>query len=114
MNSKIKKVTLYNKVVEKKATKPKPTAAGDLFQSQTEGRMCGKMERRKQNDKRLVYTMNDLIQLLGIDTVKAYQLVKEPGFPAMRIGRRILIPKEALHTWLKEQTEQGVKPLTKD
>lgn len=67
---------------------------------------------RKRNEK-IVYTMNDLIQLLGIDTVKAYQLVKQPGFPALRIGRRILIPKEGLHKWLEEQMAQGVKPLTR-
>ena len=31
---------------------------------------------------------------------KAYELVKTPGFPTIRIGARILIPIEAYKEWL--------------
>ena len=32
--------------------------------------------------------------------VKAYELVKTPGFPVIRIGTRILIPVDAFKEWL--------------
>ena len=37
---------------------------------------------------------------MGISLPKAYELVKEPGFPTIRIGARILIPIEAYKEWL--------------
>ena len=36
----------------------------------------------------------------GIILPKAYELVKTPGFPTIRIGARILIPIEAYKEWL--------------
>lgn len=37
---------------------------------------------------------------IGISLPKAYELVKAPGFPTIRIGARILIPIEAYKEWL--------------
>ena len=37
---------------------------------------------------------------MGISLPKAYELVKEPGFPTIRVGARILIPVEAFREWL--------------
>lgn len=37
---------------------------------------------------------------MGISLPKAYELVKTPGFPTIRIGARILIPIEAYKEWL--------------
>lgn len=39
---------------------------------------------------------------LGINMNAAYALVKQPGFPSIRIGKRIIIPKEAYNKWLLE------------
>ena len=52
-----------------------------------------------------LYAMNDvsvqeLSAQMGISLPKAYELVKEPGFPTIRIGARILIPIEAYKEWL--------------
>ena len=38
--------------------------------------------------------------LLGISLPKAYELVKQPGFPVLKIGTRILIPVDAFKAWL--------------
>ena len=46
---------------------------------------------------------------MGISLPKAYALVKEPGFPVIRIGTRILIPVEVFHRWLKEKSERNVE-----
>lgn len=32
---------------------------------------------------------------MGISLPKAYELVKQPGFPTIRVGARILIPVDA-------------------
>lgn len=37
---------------------------------------------------------------MGISLPKAYELVKTPGFPTIRVGTRILIPVEAYREWL--------------
>ena len=46
---------------------------------------------------------------MGISLPKAYELVKEPGFPTIRIGTRILIPVEGFQNWLrtKSTNEKG-------
>ena len=37
---------------------------------------------------------------MGISLPKAYALTKEPDFPVIRIGTRILIPVDAFKEWL--------------
>lgn len=44
---------------------------------------------------------------MGISLPKAYELVKEPGFPTLRIGTRILIPLEGFKAWLRTKSESG-------
>ena len=39
-------------------------------------------------------SVQELSAQMGISLPKAYELVKEPGFPTIRIGARILIPIE--------------------
>jgi excisionase family DNA binding protein len=38
---------------------------------------------------------------LGIRLPKAYALVHSPGFPVMRVGKRILIPVREFFEWIK-------------
>ena len=45
-------------------------------------------------------SVQELSAQLGISLVKAYELVKTPGFPTLRIGTRILIPVDAYKDWL--------------
>ena len=44
----------------------------------------------------------DLTEALGISRARAYELVKSEGFPALHIGNRILVPKEELIVWIKD------------
>ena len=48
----------------------------------------------------LCYTVEDLCGLLQISRPVAYQLVHTEGFPSVRIGKRITIPKTELERWL--------------
>ena len=45
-------------------------------------------------------SVQELSAQMGISLPKAYELVKTPGFPVIRIGTRILIPVEAFRAWL--------------
>lgn len=44
-------------------------------------------------------SVQELSAQMGISLPKAYELVKTPGFPTIRIGARILIPIEAYTTF---------------
>lgn len=48
-------------------------------------------------------SVQELSAQMGISLPKAYELVKQPGFPTIRIGTRILIPIESFNSWLKEK-----------
>ena len=45
-------------------------------------------------------SVQELSAQMGISLPKAYELVKTPGLPTIRIGARILIPIEAYKEWL--------------
>ena len=44
-------------------------------------------------------------KLLGISRSKSYELAKSKGFPAVRIGKRIVIPMSFFEDWLKKSIE---------
>jgi excisionase family DNA binding protein len=48
------------------------------------------------SEDRLVYTVADAGELLGISRAFAYELVARGELPVIRLGRRRLIPKAAL------------------
>jgi excisionase family DNA binding protein len=43
-----------------------------------------------------VLTVEQVQKILGISRVKAYELVNTVGFPTIRLGRAIRVPREAL------------------
>ena len=48
----------------------------------------------------------ELSMQMGISLPKAYELVKKPGFPTIRVGARILIPVDAFNRWLESQSQK--------
>lgn len=44
----------------------------------------------------------DLQSLFGISRSTAYRLCQQPGFPAFRIGKRVVIDPDDLDKWKKE------------
>lgn len=49
----------------------------------------------------------EMASALGISRAGAYELVRTEGFPALKIGTRIVIPKDELRGWVKQNT--GIK-----
>ena len=43
-------------------------------------------------------------KVLGVSPSSGYELMLEQGFPSLRIGSRIVIPKEAFIRWVEEHT----------
>lgn len=56
--------------------------------------------------ERSTMSVQELSAQMGISLPKAYELVKTPGFPTIRIGTRILIPIDAYKTWLIENASK--------
>ena len=42
-------------------------------------------------------------KVLGVSISSAYELMHETGFPALRIGNRIVVPKEKFRQWVEPQ-----------
>ena len=43
-------------------------------------------------------------KLLGISSSGGYELMHEKGFPVLRIGNRMVVPKEKFRKWVEENT----------
>ena len=52
----------------------------------------------------LFLNANTVAQVLGESISSAYELMHETGFPALRIGSRIVVPKEKFCRWVDAQT----------
>lgn len=57
------------------------------------------------DDLPLTLTAPEVGEVLGISRASAYELVRSQGFPSMRIGTRILVPKDKFIQWIDQQTE---------
>lgn len=55
----------------------------------------------------LVLSVPEVAAVLGINRAGAYELVRSDGFPALKIGSRIVVPKEKLIGWIDTQTARG-------
>ena len=54
----------------------------------------------------LLLTVKQLADLLGVSDSIVYELIQEDGFPSLRIGKRIVIPKEELREWISTRTKE--------
>ena len=41
-------------------------------------------------------------KVLGVSPSSGYELIHEPGFPVLRVGSRMLVPKEKFIRWAEE------------
>lgn len=48
-----------------------------------------------------------IAQVLGISPSSSYELLHEPGFPVLKIGNRIVVPKEKFIQWVEENATGG-------
>lgn len=46
---------------------------------------------------------NQVAAVLGISRAGAYNLMRSEGFPTLRVGNRMIVPKEKLLAWMNAQ-----------
>ena len=67
---------------------------------------------KKQKRKRVTsldempVTLNadEMAEVLHISRARAYQLLHRADFPTLKIGRRLLVTKDALRDWMRKNT----------
>ncbi len=57
---------------------------------------------KETSGERLTLTIPETARLLGINVITCYELARQESFPAIRIGRRIVVPKAGLERWLEQ------------
>ena len=55
------------------------------------------------DDLPLFLNVNLVAQVLGVSISTAYEVMHEPGFPVLRVGNRMVVPKEKFIQWAEEQ-----------
>ena len=43
-------------------------------------------------------------QVLGVSISTAYEVMHDPSFPTLRVGSRMVVPKEKFMQWAEEQS----------
>ena len=46
---------------------------------------------------------------LGVSPSSGYELMREEGFPALKIGSRVVVPKEKFIAWVERKTGGALK-----
>lgn len=48
-------------------------------------------------------------QVLGIAPSSAYELMHESDFPILKVGNRMVVPKEKFVEWVEQHTQGGAQ-----
>lgn len=62
------------------------------------------------DDLPLMLSVPDVAQVLGISRAGAYELAHSREFPSMKVGSRIIIPKDKFLLWIEKQCEEDWHP----
>ena len=63
---------------------------------------------KSYDDLPLFLNANLVAEVLGVSISTAYEVMHEPGFPVLRVGSRMVVPKAKFMQWAEEQCG-GVK-----
>ena len=59
----------------------------------------------KSYDELPLFLNSELVaKVLGVSPSSGYELMHEPGFPVLRVGSRMVVPKEKFMQWVEEHT----------
>lgn len=56
---------------------------------------------------KLALSISEAAVALGVSRPYMYEVMKEPGFPAFKIGARTLIPQADLEAWLSLRAKES-------
>ena len=69
-------------------------------------RRCGVVQSKFKSYDELPLFLNakTVAEVLGISMAGAYELLHQEDFPVLRIGSRLVVPKEKFLSWVESQT----------
>lgn len=59
---------------------------------------------KSYDDLPLFINAETVAKALGVSISSAYELMHEPGFPVLKVGNRMVVPKGKFITWVSAQT----------
>ena len=62
---------------------------------------------KNYDDLPLFLNSETVAKVLGVSPSSGYELMHEPGFPVLRIGNRMVVPKEQFIQWVEEHAGGG-------
>ena len=65
------------------------------------------------DDLPLMLSVAEVAAVLGISRAGAYELTRSSGFPALKIGSRIVVPKDKFLAWIDANSGPKNAPLTR-
>ena len=51
----------------------------------------------------------DLMEILPVSRSGVYALLRDPAFPTIRLGRRVIVPRDAFCAWLQKNMTGDVE-----
>ena len=62
---------------------------------------------KSYDDLPLFLNAETVAKVLGVSISSAYELMHEPNFPTLKVGSRMVVPKEQFIEWASAQAEGG-------
>lgn len=62
---------------------------------------------KSYDDLPLFLNADTVAKVLGVSVSSAYELMHQPDFPVVRVGSRMVVPKEKFMAWVTTQAEGG-------
>ncbi len=64
-------------------------------------------EYKSYDDLPLFLNAAIVAKVLGVSPSSGYELMHEPGFPVLKVGSRMVVPKEKFIQWVEENIAKG-------
>ena len=58
---------------------------------------------KSYDDLPLFLNARTVAQVLGVSISSAYELMHEPGFPTLKVGSRLAVPRDAFRQWVERK-----------
>lgn len=66
-----------------------------------------KSEYKNYDNLPLFLNAATVAQVLGISAASSYELMHEKDFPVLKVGSRMVVPKEKFIAWVEQNTSGG-------
>ena len=73
----------------------------------TKGGSAMKESYKSFDELPMMISVSQVAKVLGISRTRSYELVNEKGFPKIKIGTRIVVPKDEFRLWIQKQIKKG-------